>query len=460
MTRPVNAIPRVVRPLQDFLNTETLGGVLLLAAAAAALVWANMPGSTYQDFWGAQLSVDLDVVELDESLRHWVNDGLMAIFFFVVGLEIKRELLEGELSGRERAALPAVAAVGGMVVPACIYIALNAGTDGARGWAIPMATDIAFAVGVMALLGNRVPVSLKVFLVALAIVDDIGAIGVIAVFYTDSIEFGWLAAAAALFGIAAVMGGPLRIRSVGVFLVVGLAAWVAVLESGVHSTIAGVILGFLMPLRPGYDAEGFDQEAPQLLEEFRTGIAVGTPDGAERSKSALREMEEVARDSQPVLDRLEHALHPWTSYVIVPIFALANAGVVLTGGAIGDAAESRIALGVLLGLVVGKPVGITLFAWIAVRMRLAALPADVSWAQLAASGVVAGIGFTVSLFIAELAFDGPALVDEAKIGILFASAVMGAAGFLALFIISRPRAAVGEHQPVAAEAGNPTAAED
>jgi NhaA family Na+:H+ antiporter len=393
------ALPRLVRPLQEFLSTETAGGVLLLAAAAAALIWANAPlGNSYEDFWHTRVALELRVVALDLPLVKWVNDGLMAVFFFVVGLEIKREVLRGELADARRAALPVAAAVGGMIVPALIYVAFNAGGDGSHGWGIPMATDIAFAVGVLALLGRRIPLSLKVFLLALAIVDDLGAIGVIAVFYTDDVSPGWLAAAAGVFALVFVLG-RMRVRALWVYVAAGAVAWLAVHESGVHATIAGVAMGLLTPI-----------------------------DGT----LGPRDAETLARDSRPVLERLEHLLHPWASYAIVPIFALANAGVSLGGGALRDAASAPVSLGVAAGLVLGKPLGITLASLLAVRSGLATLPRGVSWPQIVGVSMVGGIGFTVSLFISDLAFTATPLADEAKIGILAGSALMGAAGFLVL----------------------------
>jgi NhaA family Na+:H+ antiporter len=441
-----------VRPLQEFLRTETAGGMLLLAAAIVALIWANLPGTdSYADFWNAHIRLDLNVVDLDLSLQHWVNDALMAIFFFVVGMEIKRELLRGELANPRKAALPVAAALGGMIVPALIYTAVNAGGDGARGWGIPMATDIAFAVGVLTLLGPRVPVSLKVFLLALAIADDLGAIAVIAIFYSDSIEFGWLAAAIGAFALTAIMG-RLGVRDLIVYIAVGLFAWLAVYESGVHATIAGVVLGLLTPVNAYFGKREVEQRVLDLAEQLRPGEEARTPERAELELSALGELEELARESRPVLDRLVQALHPWTSYAIIPVFALANAGVELSGGAVRDAATSPVALGVALGLVVGKPIGIALFSFVAVRSGLASLPAGVSWAMLAATGMIAGIGFTVSLFISELAFTSASLVDEAKIGILAGSALIGVAGFVALRSIAPPRSVRDELLEITEEA--------
>ncbi len=428
---------RLVRPLQEFISTETLGGLLLLAAAIAALAWVNAPfGDSYGDFWSARVVIDLNIITLDESLVEWVNDGLMTVFFFVVGLEIKREVLRGELAEPRKAALPVIAALGGMVVPAAVYLAFNAGHEGEDGWGVPMATDIAFAVGVLALLGSRVPLSLKVFLLALAIVDDLGAIVVIAVFYTDSISFGWLAAAIVLLAITAALG-RLGVRPAVVYVAIGLGAWLCVHESGIHATIAGVALGLLMPIIPFLRPREIESSAPDLVKQFEDSRGAGTRDGDENSRSALRDLEALSRDSHAVLDRFEHTLHPWTSYAIVPLFALANAGVALDSTAISNAAESRVTAGIALGLILGKPLGIVLFAWLAVKFRIAALPADADWPRLAAVAMIAGIGFTVSLFIGDLAFQQPSLVDDAKIGILAGSTIIGVGGFVALWAVSR-----------------------
>ncbi len=319
----------------------------------------------------------------------------MAIFFFVVGLEIKREVVDGELSDPRAAALPVAAAIGGMIVPALIFAVLNLTGGGGRGWGIPMATDIAFAVGVLALLGTRVPLSLKLFLLALAIVDDIGAIAVIAIFYTEHLSLPWLGCAVAIFAMTAALS-LLRVRIVAVYLALAAVAWLAVHESGVHATIAGVIMAMLIPTDHGASA-----------------------------------------NNATVLDRLEHMLHPWSGYLIVPLFALANAGVDLGGGAVGDAATSRVSVGVIIGLIGGKPIGITLFALAAVTCGIATLPRGVRWAQILAAGMIAGIGFTVSIFISELAFTDPALIDEAKIGILAGSVLAGIAGYVSLRVVSR-----------------------
>lgn len=434
MSRIRVAAAQIVRPLQQFTQTETTGGVLLLAAALAALFWINLPNDSYIHFWARHVDINLDFIELDLSLAEWVNDGLMSVFFFVVGLEIKRELLRGELAGARRAALPVAAAIGGMVAPAAIFLAINAGSSGRDGWGIPMATDIAFSIGLLALLGSRVPTPLKVFLLALAIVDDIGAILVIAVFYTDSLAVGWLALGVAMFVLTVALG-RLGVRTLMLYLAIALVAWLAFHESGVHATVAGVALGLLTPIDPHYDVRRLRASAEQLLRQITEGRAEGTRDGDELAEASLRDLEELTRESQSPLERLEGALHPWTSYVIIPIFALANAGVELSGDALSDAATSRAAWGVALGLMLGKPIGIVLASFLAVRLGVAVLPNGARWPQVVALSMVAGIGFTVSLFITNLAFDDGGLIQEAKIGILAGSALVGGAGLVALRMV-------------------------
>ena len=410
---PGRRVPRVVR---RFLDTEAAGGVVLLAAAVTALVWANSPWrGSYETLWSTELTLGLGRHALADDLHHWVNDGLMAVFFFVVGLEIKRELVHGELRDRRAAALPALAAVGGMAVPALLYLVVAGGSDGARGWGIPMATDIAFAVGVVALLGRRVPAALKLFLLTLAIADDIGAIVVIALFYAGDVQPGYLLVAAAL------VASMLALRAVGVvwlapYVLVGLAVWLATRASGVHPTIAGVVLGLLAPARPLIPAAVARQWAGDLTDD---------PTPAE-----MDAMTRLARTAVSPAERLEHLLHPWTSFVVVPLFALANAGVEIGGDALDGPDVTRVTVAVVVGLVAGKALGITGAAWLAVRSGLGRLPEGASWAMIAGIACVGGIGFTVSLFIAELAFAAGPLQDAAKIGVLGAStlaAVVGAA---------------------------------
>ena len=408
---------RVGRPVLRFLRIEAASGVLMLAAALAALIWANSPWrDSYLDLLHSHLRLELgSLLVLDEPVEAWINDALMVVFFFVVGLEIKRELIVGELRRPAAAALPAIAALGGMVVPAVVYVALNAGGEGSSGWAIPMATDIAFAVGVLSLMGRRVSNSLKIFLLTLAIVDDIGAIAVIALFYTDDLSVGWLLAAVLIVALLVLMRLA-RIWYMPAYLVVGLALWLAVFESGVHATIAGVVLGIMAPARPLVSESTLDDRV------------VGWFEGPTLSASAARRASFEVRERVAVGDRLENLLHPWTSFVIIPVFALANAGVELSTDSLADAVRSPITHGVVLGLVAGKLVGVTGFTWLAVRLGLCELPAGATWPKVAGIASVAGIGFTVSLFITNLAFDSNALVDQAKIGILVASAIAALVG--------------------------------
>jgi NhaA family Na+:H+ antiporter len=426
---------RLVRPAQAFMHTETAGGAVVVLAALVAFAWANSPwNDTYFDLLHTHVHFQAGVITIDKDLGHLVNDGLMVLFFFVVGLEVKRELLHGELANPRRAALPVMAAFGGMLVPALIFTAFNAGGDGARGWGIPMATDIAFALGVLALLGNRVPFPLKIFLLALAVADDLGAILVIAVFYTES-----LSAEAALWalGILAVIiaAGRLGIRSVAFYSIIGVVFWLAVFKSGIHATIAGVILALLTPSKPDISTTEMEREAESLVRS-----AAATPDDdKEAQQTLLYALEDVVRRSESPLDRLERMLHPWTTFLIVPIFALANAGVEISGGILSEAISSPVTLGAALGLLIGKPVGVFLFAWLSIRLGIAAMPASVTWRQMMGAGLLAGIGFTVSLFVTDLAYVSPLLEDEAKIGILGASMVSAIIGFLFLRSVSKPR---------------------
>lgn len=418
---------RLVRPVREFLATEASGGIVLLVAALLALLWANSPfGDAYDSFWRTRIGLEIGRARVAHDLKDWVNDGLMTLFFFVVGLEIKRELVVGELRSPKRAALPAIAALGGMLLPAAIYAAFNAGGEGARGWGIPMATDIAFAVGVLALFGPRIPSGLKVFLLSLAIADDIGAIVVIAIFYTADLAFSWLLGAAALLVLVGALR-RVRVWYTPIYAVLGAAAWFCTLESGVHATIAGVALGLLTPARP-LDPGGV-QDALDEAERF-----AADPSPAEIHRFTLQAQQTVS-----VAERLLHSLHPWTSFVIVPLFAVANAGVRLGGQGIGEALATPIALGVALGLVAGKTLGITAFALAAQRLGLGELPEGVGPRLLAGAAAVAGIGFTVALFIAELAFEGAALVDDAKVGILGGSLVAALVGSAILMGV-RPQA--------------------
>ena len=427
--RPVE---KIVRPFQDFAHKESSGGILLMAATVAALVWANSPwGEGYAALWHTKLTVGLGGFSLSKDLTHWINDGLMAVFFLVVGLEIKREILVGELSSLRRAALPIVAAVGGAVVPALIYVAFTAGTEGAAGWGIPMATDIAFVLGVLALLGERAPMALKVFLTALAIVDDIMAVLVIALFYTSDVSWGALGVGG-LFLIALVAANLIGVGRTLVYALLGIGLWLAFLLSGIHATVAGVLLAFTVPASSFINPAAFVERGRYVLDRFEQAGEKGENVLTnEDRQAALHALNRATYKLEPPLHELEHALHPWVAFAVVPLFALANAGVPLGGGVAG-ALTDPVSLGVVAGLVLGKQVGVTLFAWLAVKSGLSELPGGIGWRHVYGAGWLAGIGFTMSLFVTDLAFDNDVLVDAAKLGILAASLTAGVVGWTIL----------------------------
>ncbi len=422
----------MIRPFQAFARHKLSGAGLLLLATAGALAWANSPWSgTYHHLLETEISLSIGGWSLSKHLVHWINDGLMGIFFFVVGLEIKREALAGELSTPRKAVLPIAGALGGMVVPAALYLALNAGGAGEHGWGVPVATDIAFALGVLALLGDRVPVGLKVFLTALAIVDDIGAILVIAVFYTDHIVLTSLLAGGAAF-IASIVANVSGVRNPIVYFILGSIVWLAFLSSGIHATLAAVLMAFTIPARTRIHGEAFASRMESLLSHLR---GMGVPRsrrllGTEHLH-VLHRMERVLERATPPLQDLEHVLAPLVTFVVLPVFALANAGVTL-GGGLPQALASPVGLGIVLGLFLGKQAGITAFSWLAVKLKLADLPSGVGWGQLHAVSILGGIGFTMSLFVSGLAFSASPLADVSKIAILVASLISGVAGWLLL----------------------------
>jgi NhaA family Na+:H+ antiporter len=412
------------------MRIEAASGVVLVIATIAALVVANTPlRDTYHDI----LETHLEIVfgswhVLDESVEHLINDGLMAIFFFVVGVEIKRELVAGELRDPRAAALPSIAALGGMVVPALIYFAFNTSSPESAGWGIPMATDIAFALGVMSLLGSRVPSQLKLFLLTLAIVDDVGAIAVIALFYSSDLSMVWLIAGIALLVLVYVLQRA-EVWYTPIYVVIGVITWYAILESGVHATIAGVALGLLTPAVP-------------LQREVKPEEVVGTVvDPEDLTAANARRASLYVRESVSVAERMETLIHPFSSFIILPIFALANAGIELSGSAVSDAASSRVTLGIILGLVVGKTIGVSVATWIAVRSGISSLPRGVNWNQIVAVAMLSGIGFTVALFITGLAFEGDELAvldTQARMGILIASLAASIIGIVMLARATNP----------------------
>lgn len=430
---PRSVPARVRESFAEFFHTEVAGAVVLLVAAVIALVIANSSWYlTWEHFWHLEAGVYLGELSLHASLLHWVDDALMAVFFFVVGLEIKREVLVGELSERRKALLPILAALGGMVVPAVIYLTLNFGGRGEHGWGIPMATDIAFAIGVMALLGDRVPAGLKVFLVALAIADDIGAILVIAVVYTSGLQWMWLGWAAVMFVLLIALN-RFKVDSVLPYVVIGGLLWLATVMSGVHATIAGVLVAITIPATAKLDPLGFTAQTRDRLDRIEKANVPGAHVLCDDTQQLVAlDIRKEARHTASPLQRLEFALHPWTTFVVLPLFALANAGVRLIGGNLSALVRTPIALGILIGLVAGKPIGIASVTWLATRIKVAELPAGVRWIHIVGAGMLGGIGFTMSLFIAGIAFRGSFETTEAKVAILGASVVAGVLGYLVL----------------------------
>ena len=443
-------IRQIVRPFQEFFKIEASSGVVLIAVTVIALIWANSPwAERYFQLWETEVGFVFGQFHLEMHLSHWINDALMAVFFFLVGLEIKREILVGELSTPKKALLPIAAAIGGMIFPAAIYLAINAGTEGQAGWGIPMATDIAFALGVLALLGSRVPTSLKIFLAALAIVDDLGAVLVIAVFYTEQVAFSWLFAGAIIFGLMLALN-RLGVRQPIPYALLAIVLWFAFLQSGVHATIAGVLAALAIPAMSRLDTDQFVSWSRQAIDELDVSRALDTdPEpGAPTTttqRSVLQAMETAIHHAESPLQRMEHSLELPVAFVIMPIFALANAGVAVLGHFFDDL-FNPVSLGIVFGLVVGKQIGILLFSFLAVRLHLAELPAGVTWRHIWGVAWLGGIGFTMALFIDGLAFGGSPLLDTAKIGILAASIISGIVGYAIL----RNTPMMVEEEPVVA----------
>lgn len=419
--------------LASFIQSEAFGGVLLIIATAIALIWVNSPfGESYGHLWHTHISIGLGDATLDKTLHHWINDGLMVIFFFVVGLEIKREVQVGELSTLRKAALPIAAAVGGMIVPALIYVGFNFGESSISGWGVPMATDIAFAIGIMALLGKKAPLSLKVFLTALAIVDDIGAVLVIAIFYSSDISFLYLALGLVTFGIM-MFGNRMGVRGVAFYILLGIVGlWLPFLLSGVHATVAGVLGAFAIPTSTRIDRYQFRDNLQNLVGRFPQFRGESVRTLSEEQLHMLGDVKHSITQVQPPLQKLEHGLNPYVMYGIMPLFALANAGVVFTSDAMGALFQNPVSLGIFTGLLVGKVTGITAFSWVSAKLGLAELPKGSTWPQIMGAGLLAGIGFTMSLFITALAFEKEAVSDLAKMGILFASLVAGILGYIVI----------------------------
>jgi len=432
---------RVIRPLQEFLRASTSGGILLVAAAIVALVWANSPfADGYVRLWGTRVSLGVGDWTVTEILRDWVNDGLMSLFFLVAGLEIKRELLIGELSDLRTAILPAIAAVGGMTVPALMYLAMNAGGPGARGWGIAMPTDIAFTLGILALAVRNAPAGLRSFVLTLAIVDDILTIVVIAAFYPTDIRFPPLLLAAAA-AVAMALLSRIHVRTISPYVVLGVAMWLAMDASGVEPALAGVVVGLLTPALPFQRPRHVSEEAVRVADE-----TVDEPDPPDADAHWWLRLAWLSKEAVSPLARVEHVLLPWTTFAVLPLFALANAGVHLSSGALSAAVHGRVALGIAVGHVAGKILGIGGAVWLAVRLGIGRLPEGTSFGSIFAVATAAGVAFTVSLFVAGAAFVGrPDLMEEAKVGILLTALIGGPAGYLWLRLATRSgRAIPGE----------------
>jgi NhaA family Na+:H+ antiporter len=435
---PTNGLKTI---FQEFFRLEASGGIILIVMTLAALILANSQQSeAFFALWETKLTFGFASWQLSKPIILWINDGLMAVFFFVVGLEIKREVLAGDLASPRRAALPMAAALGGMLVPALFYVVANLGQESVSGWGVPMATDIAFSLGVLALLGTRVPLPLKIFVTALAIVDDIGAVLVIAIFYTSQIVWSSLAIGALIFLLLAVLNRA-HITRPWPYALLGVGLWLAFLYSGVHATIAGVLVAITIPARAKVDVESFLAKSRQALQAYEDACCDDSAVSEKGKQAAARILELTGESVESPLQRLEHDLHPWVIYAIMPIFALANAGVALSGGDFASALNSPVALGIIMGLALGKPLGIAGFSWLAIRLGLAELPSGLRMKHLVGAGFVAGIGFTMSLFIANLAFPGSAYLNNAKIGVLMASLVSGLLGVTILITASRSQTA-------------------
>jgi len=430
---------QILRPFQRFFRKQVASSVLLLAATVLALIWANSNISeTYHSFWHTKISLDFGEFHISKSLVHWINDGLMALFFFTVGLEIKRELLVGELASPKKALLPVIAALGGMLVPGLIYIAFNLGSSNLDGWGIPMATDIAFALGAVAIFGHKLPVNLRIFLAAFAIADDLGAVLVIAIFYTKEIVWFYVFVCVMLTFCLA-MANLLWIRRTLVYAALGLAIWFFVLGSGIHPTVAGVVVSLFIPARGRYDTDRFLQNVDQIMAKFKCedqscGYSILLN---QEHMHAVQALELACHDVETPLQRLMHVLHPWVAFTILPFFALSNTGLNFHGVNFSEVAVHTVSLGIFFGLVFGKPLGVMLFSFIAVKSGMGSLPKDVRWSHILGSAMLGGIGFTMSLFIADLSFSSVAMLNYAKMAILSASVLSAIIGIAFLGFVSR-----------------------
>jgi len=429
----------IIDPMSRFLNNSTMSGIVLFSAALLAILLSNSPWSgAFHHFWEINFSIGFSDWQLSKSLHHWINDGLMAVFFFVVGLELKREIISGELSNPRNAILPIVAAIGGMAVPATVFLIFNPTGDPANGWGIPMATDIAFALGILYLLGDKVPVSLKIFLTALAIADDLGAVLVIALFYTSDINMISLLTGAG-FLLVLIIANRIGVSNTIFYGIIGIGGlWLAFLMSGVHATIAAVLAAFTIPARVKCDEITYNKKLDELLARFKKAHPNNSPTVTTEQLHILEEIRYVSKKALTPLQRLEHSMHPLVAFIIMPLFALANAGITLSGESLSQV-TSNVTMGVFCGLLFGKMIGVVGFVTLFTKLKLATLPKDFTPQILIGAGFLAGIGFTMSLFIAELAFTQKIFIEEAKMGILLASIVAGLIGYFLIKTASKPK---------------------
>ncbi|PWV51691.1 Na+/H+ antiporter NhaA [Chitinophaga sp. S165] len=420
-------IDQILRPVSKFIHQEFTGGIVLFVSVVIAIAWANSPWQqSYHHLWEINLSVGFNEMSFDKPLHVWINDGLMALFFFVIGLELKREFMAGELSSVKKASLPMVAALGGMMVPAIIYFSINHGLPSEGGWGIPMATDIAFSLALLSLAGSRIPGSVKVFLSALAVADDLGAVLVIAFFYTAQISVFPLAIAG-FFLLILVLGNLLGVRNTIFYLILGIIVWAGFLLSGVHATIAGVLVAFTIPARTKIDEDEFLKDARCYADQFENAMRQDGSLISQEQHRALEKIKQLSVDAETPLQKIENSLHPWVAFVIMPLFALANSGMII-GSDFFPSLMNPVSLGIMTGLIFGKFIGVFSFTWLMVRMKLASLPHRATWKHISGVAILAGIGFTMSLFIAGLAFDDEGVINQAKYGILVASLIAGITG--------------------------------
>ncbi|MFD0793435.1 Na+/H+ antiporter NhaA [Mucilaginibacter litoreus] len=424
-------IDHIIKPVSKFIHLEYTSGIVLFIGVLLAIIWVNSPfKDAYHHIWEIEFGIGFDSNVLRHPLHLWINDGLMAIFFFVIGLELKREFIAGELSSVKKAALPMAAALGGMLMPAAIYSLVNYGKDGAHGWGIPMATDIAFALALLSMAGKHIPTSVKVFLSALAVADDLGAVLVIAVFYSTQLQFTPLMIGG-IFLLVLVIGNAIGIRHTAFYLIIGFGVWIGFLLSGVHATIAGVLVAFTIPAHRKIDERRYSLKLRELSDEFDQEIPNCSTLTTPKQHDIIENIKSLSIAAQTPLQKIESALHPWVAFVIMPVFALANSGIIIEGDFLKNLANP-VSIGVTVGLVIGKFTGVLLFTWLLVKSKLAELPERATWRHIIGISALAGIGFTMSLFVSSLAFSDSKMVEQAKYGILIASLIAGTTGTLLL----------------------------